>query len=299
MERVDVILPADATRDLPEVRSIGLQDLRDALAKGLDDFWAMPTHVIFLSLIYPIAGIAIGWATLGYDIVPLLYPIATGFALIGPFAAIGLYELSRRREMGLDTAWTHAFDVRHSPSFPAILIVGLLLLAIFGIWLAMAQAIYVTTFGYREPMALPTFAHNVLTTPEGYSLIIVGNVVGFLFAVLSFSLSVVSFPLLLDRNVGASVAIATSVRAVLRNPVMMAMWGLIVTFGLVIGSLPLFMGLAVVMPVLGHATWHLYRKVVVPDLRPRPEFQPRPKPQRDPSDFPAALFFPSGRKDQT
>ena len=299
MERVDVILPSDAAHDLPEVRSIGIQDLRDALAKGLDDFWAMPTHVIFLSLIYPIAGIAIGWATLGYDIVPLLYPIATGFALIGPFAAIGLYELSRRREMGLDTSWTHAFDVRHSPSFPAILIVGLLLLAIFGIWLAMAQAIYVTTFGYREPMALPAFARNVLTTPEGYSLIVIGNVVGFLFAVLSFSLSVVSFPLLLDRNVGASVAIATSVRAVLRNPVMMSVWGLIVTSGLVIGSLPLFMGLAVVMPVLGHATWHLYRKVVVPDLSPRPEYHPRPKAQRDPSDFPAALFFPSERKDRT
>ena len=299
MERVDIILPADAALELPEVRSIGLQDLRDALAKGLEDFWAMPTHVVFLSLIYPIAGIAIGWATLGYDIVPLLYPVATGFALIGPFAAIGLYELSRRREMGLDTSWTHAFDVRHSPSFPAIVIVGLLLLAIFGIWLAMAQAIYVTTFGYREPVALPAFVQNVLTTPEGHNLIVIGNVVGFLFAVLAFSLSVVSIPLLLDRNVGAAVAIATSVRTVLRNPVTMAMWGLIVASGLVIGSLPLFLGLALVMPVLGHATWHLYRKVVVPDLSPRPEFHPQAKGQRDPSDFPASLFFRSYRKDQT
>ena len=299
MERVDVILPADATHDLPEVRSIGLHDLRDALTKGLEDFWAMPTHVVFLSLIYPIAGIAIGWATLGYDVIPLLYPIATGFALIGPIAAIGLYELSRRREMGLDTSWTHAFDVRHSPSFPAIVAVGLLLLAIFGIWLAMAHAIYVATFGYREPVALPAFVQDVLTTREGHSLIVIGNIVGFLFALLSFSLSVVSFPLLLDRNVGAAVAIATSVRAVLRNPVMMAVWGLVVASGLVIGSLPLFLGLALVMPVLGHATWHLYRKVVVPDLSPRPEFRPEPRAQRDPSDFPAALFFPSGRKDQT
>ncbi len=179
MERVDVILPADATRDLPEVRSIGLHDLRDALTKGLEDFWAMPTHVVFLSLIYPIAGIAIGWATLGYDVIPLLYPIATGFALIGPIAAIGLYELSRRREMGLDTSWTHAFDVRHSPSFPAIVAVGLLLLAIFGIWLAMAHAIYVATFGYREPVALPAFVQDVLTTREGHSLIVIGNIVGF------------------------------------------------------------------------------------------------------------------------
>jgi uncharacterized membrane protein len=157
----------------------------------------------------------------------------------------------------------------------------------------------VTTFGYREPVALSAFVHNVLTTPEGRNLIVIGNLVGFLFAVLAFSLSVVSIPLLLDRNVGAAVAIATSVRTVLRNPVTMAMWGFLVASGLVIGSLPLFLGLALVMPVLGHATWHLYRKVVAPDLSPRPEFHPRPKGQRDPSDFPASLFFRSYRKDQT
>ena len=298
MERVDIILPADAALELPEVRSIGPKDLKEALAKGLEDFWAMPTHVVFLSLIYPIAGLAIGRATLGYDIIPLLYPLAAGFALIGPFAAIGLYELSRRREMGLDTSWKHAFDVRHSPSFRAIVIVGLLLLAIFGVWLAVAHAIYVANFGYREPASLPAFAHNVLTTPAGHNLIILGNAVGFLFAVLAFSLSVVSFPLLLDRNVGAAVAIITSVRTILRNPATMALWGLIVAFGLVIGFLPFFLGLAVVMPVLGHATWHLYRKVVVSDLSPRPEFHPQPKGQRDPSDFPASLFFRSHRKDQ-
>ncbi|MFM9848082.1 MAG: DUF2189 domain-containing protein [Hyphomicrobiaceae bacterium] len=299
MERVDIILPVDATRELPEVRSIRPSDLKDALAKGLEDFWAMPTHVIFLSLIYPVTGIAIGRAIIGYDIIPLLYPLATGFALLGPFAAIGLYELSRRRELGLDTSWTHAFDVRHSPSFRAILVVGFLLVAIFGIWLAMAHAIYVTNFGYREPVALLEFARSVLTTPEGHSLIVVGNAVGFLFAVLAFSLTVVSFPLLLDRNVGAAVAITTSVRAVLLNPTTMALWGLIVAFGLVIGSLPFFLGLAFVMPVLGHATWHLYRKVVVPDLSPRPEYHPQPKALRDPADFPASLFFPSSRKDQT
>ena len=299
MERVDIILPADAALEVPEVRSIGPKDLKDALAKGLEDFWAMPTHVVFLGLIYPIAGIAIGRATLGYDIIPLLYPLAAGFALIGSFAAIGLYELSRRREMGLDTSWKHAFDVGHSPSFRAIVIVGLLLLAIFGVWLAVAHGIYVANFGYREPASLLAFAQNVLTTPEGHNLILLGNAVGFLFAVLAFSLSVVSFPLLLDRKVGAAVAIITSVRTILKNPATMALWGLIVAFGLVIGFLPFFLGLAVVMPVLGHATWHLYRKVVAPDLSPRPEFHPRPRGQRDPADFPASLFFPSTRKDQT
>src|SRR5437667_8963662 len=133
MEHADIILPIEPTQELPVVRSIGLTDLRDALAKGLEDFWAMPTHVIFLSLIYPVVGIALGSATFGYNVIPLLYPLAAGFALIGPFAAIGLYELSRRREQGLDTSWKHVFDIIHSPSIRAILALGLLLLAIFTI----------------------------------------------------------------------------------------------------------------------------------------------------------------------
>jgi uncharacterized membrane protein len=270
----DIILPTQPTRELPAVRSIGPADLRDALAKGLEDFWAMPTHVLFLSLIYPVVGLALGRATFGYDVVPLLYPLAAGFALIGPFAAIGLYELSRRREAGLDTSWRHAFDIIHSPSLWAIAALGLLLLVIFGIWLALAHGIYVANFGDHEPTTLMAFARKVLTTPEGHNLIIVGNAVGFLFALLAFSLSVVSFPLLLDRNVGAAVAIIVSVKAIWRNPFTMALWGLIVACGLVIGLLPFFLGLAVVMPVLGHATWHLYRKVVEPDLSPRSEFNP-------------------------
>ena len=297
MAHPDIILPTELpTGELPVVRSIGPADLRDALARGLDDFWAMPTHVVFLSLIYPIVGIALGSATLGYDVIPLLFPLAAGFALIGPFAAIGLYELSRRRELGLDTSWKHAFDIIHSPSIWAIVALGLLLLVLFAIWLAVANAIYVANFG-QEPTPLTAFARRVLTTPEGHNLIIVGNAVGFLFAVLAFSLSVVSFPLLLDRNVGAAVAIVTSAKAVLRNPLTMALWGMFVAGALVIGSVPFFIGLAVVMPVLGHSTWHLYRRVVEPDPGPRPEFHPQPKGRRYAADFPVSLFVPSKRND--
>jgi uncharacterized membrane protein len=291
--RTDIILPKEAARELPAVRSIAPTDLMDALAKGLADFRAMPTHVIFLSLIYPVAGLAIARWIFGYDILPLLYPLLAGFALIGPFAAIGLYELSRRRERGLDTSWKHAFDIVHSPSLWSIVALGLLLVAIFGVWLAVAHGLYVAHFGEDErPITLAEFARRILSTPQGHSLIVVGNAVGFLFALLAFALSVVSFPLLLDRNVGMATAIVTSIKAILRNPFTMALWGVIVAAGLALGSLPFLFGLAVVMPILGHATWHLYRKVVAPDSGPRPEFHPRPKGQRYAADFPSSLFLP-------
>ena len=244
------------------VRTVSFADLKAALAKGLDDFSAMPSHAIFLCIIYPIAGLVLGRLAIGYDVLPLLFPLMAGFALVGPFAAIGLYEMSRRREQGLDISWRHVFDVRHRPTFGAIVALGLLLMAIFLVWIAVAQAIYVATFGYLPAASIPDFFQQVLTTSEGWTLIVVGNAVGFLFAVLVLTISVVSFPLLIDRDVGAAGAIVTSWRVVLANPVTMAAWGFIVALLLVVGSIPLLFGLAVVMPVLGHATWRLYRRVV-------------------------------------
>jgi uncharacterized membrane protein len=292
-------MPIEPVVGLPVVRSISPRDLGDALAKGLEDFRAMPTHVVFLSLIYPIAGLAIARWTFGYQLWPLLYPLVAGFALIGPIAAIGLYELSRRREMGLDTSWKHAFDIVHSPSLPAITALGLLLFALFATWLAVANTIYVANFGEDErPIALAEFVQRVVGTQQGRNLMIAGNAVGFLFALTAFALSAVSFPLLLDRNVGMATAIVTSVKAILANPFTMALWGLIVAAGLVIGALPFLFGLAVVMPVLGHATWHLYRKLVVPDDSPRPEYKPPPKGERYAADFPSSLFLPLSRKDE-
>jgi uncharacterized membrane protein len=146
---------------------------------------------------------------------------------------------------------------------PSIAALGLLLLAIFFIWLAVANAIYVATFGYVAAASIPDFVDRIFNTPAGWTLIVVGNGIGFLFALLVLAISVVSFPLLLDRKVSPAVAILTSLRSVATNPVAMAAWGLVVAALLVIGSLPLFVGLAIVVPILGHATWHLYRKVVV------------------------------------
>jgi uncharacterized membrane protein len=284
------VIAGSQARPAPVVRKIAMRDLWDALAKGIDDFRAFPTHVIFLSVIYPIIGLVLAGLTLSYDLLPLLFPLAAGFALIGPFAAIGLYELSRQRELGGDVLWSDAFGVRRSQSTDGIIALGLLLLVIFVLWVAVAQAIYTASFGYTPPELIPDFLRRVFTTRAGWTLIIVGNGVGFLFAAGVLSISVVSFPLLLDRDVGAVVAVLTSVRATLKNPLIIAAWGLIVAALLLIGSLPLFVGLAVVMPVLGHSTWHLYRKLVEPDPRPRPEPPRPPRRRRYAAQFPASLF---------
>jgi uncharacterized membrane protein len=294
-----ILAGAKDIRTRPVVRRIGVRDLKEALARGIDDFMAMPSHAAFLCLIYPLLGLLLGWLTFGRELFSLLYPLVSGFALLGPFAAIVLYELSRQRERGLPVNLTSAFGVLHSSSLGAIAALGLLLLVIFVVWLAVAQAIYVATFGDAPMSSITEFLQRVFTTPEGWWLIVVGNGVGFLFALLVLSISVVSFPLLLDRDVGAIEAVQTSVRAVRENPVTMAIWGLIVAGSLALGSLPLLVGLAVVVPVLGHSTWHLYRKVVEPDLTPRHEPPRPPKTQRRyAAQFPAALFAGEPRKPQ-
>ena len=254
--------PEEARDSLPAVRRIEVADLRDVLARGLSDFAAYRTDVIFLCIIYPVAGLLLAWLAFGYDMLPLLFPLASGFALIGPVAAVGLYEMSRRREQGVDITWADAFGVVRAPAFGAIVVLGLLLLAIFLLWLGAAYAIYLVTLGPEPPASIGSFVGDVFTTSAGWTLIVVGVGVGFLFALLVLTISVVSFPMLLDRDVGLSTAVATSVRTVVANPGPMAVWGLIVAAGLVIGSIPLLIGLIIIMPVLGHATWHLYRKVV-------------------------------------
>jgi uncharacterized membrane protein len=272
------------------VRKIGLSDLTDALRLGWEDFKAIPTHAVVLCLIYPVLGFVIFRAVLGASLLPLLFPLAAGFTLIGPFAGLGLYELSRRRERGEEPSAMDAMHVLRAPSFGAILGLGAILLVLFGVWIAAADAIYIATFGYAAAASIPDFATRVLTTTEGWTLIIVGCGVGFLFAVAALCISVVSFPLMLDRHATAIDAIRTSLRAVRLNPVPMAAWGLIVAVLLAAGSLPAFVGLCVVLPVLGHASWHLYRRVVEPDPNPPQEEPRRPIGHRYAADFPASLF---------
>lgn len=274
----------------PVIRTIELSDLHRALKLGWEDFKAVPSHAILLCLIYPVLGLVLARLVHGYSVLPLLFPLAAGFALLGPFAAIGLYEMSRRRESGQPASAWDAVDVFESPSFGAMLGLGTMLFAMFVAWIMTAQAIYTAAFGYETAANIPDFATRILTTSQGWWLMIVGCGVGFLFALVALCVSVVSFPMMLDRHASASEAMVTSMRAVAANPVPMAAWGLIVAVLLVVGSLPAFIGLAVVIPLLGHATWHLYRQVIAPELNPQPLPPRRPRERRPAADFPANLF---------
>jgi uncharacterized membrane protein len=261
MAAVNSSLNAEVSVSHPNVRKIGLADLRDALRKGINDFAAMPTHSMFLIVIYPIVGIILLRLSFGYDVLPVVFPLVAGYALLGPLAAIGLYEMSRRREQGLPPSW-EALNVFSLPRVRSIAALGVVLMVIFLAWLVAAMTVYQSTFGSWTPPSFAEFARQVFTTSAGWTLIFVGCGIGFFFALASFTVGVVSFPMLVDRDVGVAAAVQTSIRAVAANPVTMAVWGLIVAAALLIGTLPVLIGLAVVLPVLGHSTWHLYRKLV-------------------------------------
>jgi uncharacterized membrane protein len=249
-------------RETPVARQITTQDLREALIKGIADLGAYRADLLFVGLIYPLAGLFLAQLAYGHSLLPLVFPLASGFALIGPVAAVGLYEISRRREQGAAVTWADAFGVVRSPAFGSIIGLSLALVSLFLLWLGVAYLIFLATLGPTPPASLSSFARDVFGTRAGWTMIATGMVVGSIFAVAALAISVVSFPLLLDRNVGVGAAIATSVRVVIANPRVMSVWGLIVAGGLLIGSMPALVGLIVVMPILGHATWHLYRSAV-------------------------------------
>lgn len=251
-----------ASTHIPQIATIESEEVWDALRLGWQDMQAHRTDVLFLCITYPIAGMILTHMAFNYDLVPLLFPVVSGFALIGPVAAIGLYEISRRREQGLHSTWADAFGTVRSPAFGAILILGLVLFAIFVAWIGVADKIYAATLGPEPPVSLIAFISDVAITPAGWAMAVIGASVGFVFAAAVLTISLVSFPMMLDRNIGVVGAVLTSVQAVRQNPHVAALWGMIVASALVLGSLPFFLGHIIVMPLLGHATWHLYRKLV-------------------------------------
>lgn len=252
--------PARARR-VP-VRKINAEDLRIALRQGLDDFQAMRGDILFAGLIYTLIGIAAAVMTANRPLMPLFLPIAAGVGLLGPVAAVGFYELARRRERGEPATWSRFFDVRKRPATDEMSMVAGLLLVIFALWLAAAAALYAMIFGWQTPPSAAEFVAMVFTTPRGWTLIVSGLVIGAIFGWVVLALSVASLPMLVDCDVKASDAVSASWRAAHANKAEMVRWGLIVGALLVLGSIPLFVGLAFVLPWLGYATWHLYTRLV-------------------------------------
>lgn len=244
------------------VRKISDDDLRSSLRQGLEDFRDMRGDLIFAGLIYTFIGIAAAVMTTNGPLMPFFFPVVAGVGLLGPVTAVGFYELARRREDGLESGWKHMLDVRKRPAVDDMGIVAGLLLGIFVLWLLAAGILYVALFGWATPTSIPGFLSDVFTTPRGWALIGFGAIIGAAFGWVVLAVSVASLPLLVDCDVGASEAVSASWRAAHANKGEMVRWGLIVLGLLVLGSIPLFVGLAFVLPWLGYATWHLYTKLI-------------------------------------
>ncbi len=251
----------DATQ-MPIVNTIGWQDIRVALRLGVADFAALRTDVIAACLLYPVIGACLIWLASHQGILPLAFPLVSGFALVGPVAAIGLYELSRRREAGESPSWIDTFSVVHAPGFGAIVLLAIGLAGWFVLWLLAAWILHTVTMGSQVYTGSAAFLREVLTTSGGWVMMLIGIPLGFFFAFVALAISVVTFPLLVDRDLGLPKAVVTSVHLTRQNPVTVLSWGAVVTAGLVIGAIPMLLGLAVTLPILGHATWHLYRRAV-------------------------------------
>lgn len=249
--------------EIPQIRTLTLDDLRIALRKGWDDVMAFRSDVVFVCLLYPVIGGVLAAVALKGNSLQLIFPALSGFALAGPVAAVGLYEMSRRREQGLPTSWLAYLDVIKSPKFGGILILSLFHVVIFLVWIMSANLIFDATLGPEAPVSIMAFAQDVFTTGAGWTMIFIGMAVGFAFSVGVLAISVVSFPMLLDRDVSLPTAVVTSVKVALRNPIPIGIWGLVVASALVIGSLPALLGLVLVLPILGHSTWHLYKRAMV------------------------------------
>lgn len=249
-------------RELIPVRTITNEDLKWSLRQGLNDFQAMRGDLVFAGLIYTVIGIAAAVMTTNMALMPFFFPVVAGVGLFGPVAAVGFYELARRREDGLESGWRHFLDVRRRPSIDDMGIVAGLLLTLFFVWLLVAGLLYLMLFGWATPDSVGGFISMIFTTVNGWLLIIAGAVVGAIFGWFVLAFSVASLPMLVDCDVSAAEAVSASWRAAHANKPEMVRWGLTVLVLLVLGSIPVFVGLAFVLPWLGYSTWHLYTRLV-------------------------------------
>ena len=261
----NTIARGGASRKSPKIsaRRIDHEDLSNSLRLGLDDFLTFRGDIVFAGVVYTVIGLAAVVMTTSAPLMPFFVPVVAGVGLLGPVAAVGFYELARRREAGQqDVHWFNFLDVRKRPAADEIGIVAGMLLLIFFVWLLVAGLLYAALFGWATPTSVPQFLTTVFTTPRGWALILAGGAIGALFGWIVLALSVVSLPMLVDCNIGASEAVSASWRAAHANKGEMIRWGIIVGALLVLGSIPLFVGLAFVLPWLGYATWHLYTRLI-------------------------------------
>jgi len=247
----------------PEVRSVAVTDIAEALVDGLRDFQALPLYGLAFGALYAVGGIAIILCLAAFGMAYLAYPLAAGFALIGPFVAIGLYEVSRRRETGQPVSFSAIWSTIRSRS--EIGWMALVTLFVFLAWMYQVWLLISLLLGPHASFStLQEFMTVLLTTKEGLLFLAIGTAVGALLSLILFSLTVVSFPLLLEHEVDFVTAMVTSVRAVVTSPLPMIGWAAVIVIVLTVSALPYFLGLVVTLPVLGHATWHLYRRIVKP-----------------------------------
>jgi len=246
----------------PEARRIDTTDINWALSEGWADFKARRGDLLMLPFIYVLVGVVASILAFNASLFPVIFPLAAGFALVGPIAAAGFYELSRRREAGLESGWSHFLDPLKGRSRSGLLLLIVVLVVLFLGWMMAANAIYVATLGTLAPATPEAFLGALFSTSEGLSMIVIGNAVGAGFAVVTLAVAAFSFPMVVDRPVDGFEAMATSVAAFRRNPVVMLGWGVRVALILLLGAMPLFVGLMVALPVLGYATWHLYTRAI-------------------------------------
>jgi uncharacterized membrane protein len=247
----------------PVVRRITAADIAEALSQGLRDFQALPLYGLAFGALYAFGGIIVVLSLTRFGLVYMAYPLAAGFALIGPFVAVGLYEVSRRREAGQPISLGAIWSTVRSRS--EIGWMAFVTLFFFVIWMYQVRLLIALLLGLHASFSsLREFINVVLTTNDGLLFLVIGNLDGAALSLILFSLTVVSFPLLLDREVDFVTAMVTSVRAVVMSPVPMIGWAAIIVILLIVSSIPYFLGLIVTLPVLGHATWHLYRRIVAP-----------------------------------
>ena len=245
------------------IRPLTAEDLRWALAQGWDDFKVKRGDLILLPFIYPLIGIIASVFAFNTNLFPLIFPLVGGFALVGPIAAAGFYELARRREDKLDASWWHFLDPLKGRSRLPIATLTAVLIGLFLGWMMAADAIFTATLGTLDTATPENFLRNLFTTSQGLTMIVIGNLVGAIFAIVTLALAAFSFPMVVDKNIDGFGAMAVSVAAFRASPGAMIGWGVRVAVILALAALPLFIGLLVALPVLGYATWHLYTRAVV------------------------------------